>query len=90
MAKNAKERQKEYRDRQRLNSVDRRLNLWINSKAYSALERLTEHFKITKREVIEQLIIILDSDVTEIRKLDPIKWDEYFDEKALLRKEIKI
>ena len=50
MAKNAKERQKEYRERQRLNSVDRRLNLWINSKAYSALERLTEHFKITKRE----------------------------------------
>jgi hypothetical protein len=40
--------------------------------------------------VIEQLIIILDSDVTEIRKLDPIKWDEYFDEKALLRNEIKI
>ena len=40
--------------------------------------------------MIEQLIIILDSDVTEIRKLDPIKWDEYFDEKALLRNEIKI
>ena len=90
MAKNTKERQQEYRDRQRLNSVDQRLNLWINSQAYSALERLTDHFKITKREVIEQLIIILDSDVTEIRKIDPIKWDEYFDEKALLRNEIKI
>ena len=90
MAKNTKERQQEYRDRQRLSSVDRRLNLWINSKAYCALERVSDHFRITKREVIEQLIIILDSDVTEIRKLDPIKWDEYFDEKALLRNEIKI
>ena len=90
MAKNTKERQQEYRDRQRLSSVDRRLNLWINSQAYCALERLSDHFRITKREVIEQLIVILDSDVTEIRKLDPTKWDEYFNEKALLRSEIKI
>ena len=77
MAKNAKERQKEYRDRQRLNSVDRRLNLWINSKAYSALERLTDHFKITKREVIEQLIIILDSDVRQLATNNPPKFPEY-------------
>jgi hypothetical protein len=83
MAKNTKERQQEYRDRQRLNSVDRRLNLWINSQAYCALERLSDHFRITKREVIEQLIVILDSDVTKIRKLDPSEWDEYSNEKAL-------
>ena len=67
MAKNTKERQQEYRDHQRLSSVDRRLNLWINSQAYCALERLSDHFRITKREVIEQLIVILDSDVTEIQ-----------------------
>jgi hypothetical protein len=83
MAKSSKERQQNYRDRQRLDNVDRRLNLWISYQAYCGLERLIDHFKITKREVIEQLIIILDSDVTEIRKLDPTKWDEYFNEKAL-------
>ena len=64
------------------------MNLWINSKVYSALERLTDHFKITKREVIEQLIIILDSDVTEIRKLDPSEWDEYFNERVLRSNEL--
>jgi hypothetical protein len=83
MAKNTKERQQEYRDRQRLSSVDRRLNLWINSQAYCALERLSDHFRITKRKVIEQLIVILDSDVTGIKKLDPSEWDEYFNENAL-------
>jgi len=83
MAKNTKERQQEYRDRQRLSSVDRRLNLWINSQAYCALERLSDHFRITKREVIEQLVVILDSDVTGIKKLDPSEWDEYFNGKAL-------
>jgi hypothetical protein len=70
MVKSVKERQQEYRERQRHSDVDRRLNMWINSQAYSVLERLTNHFGITKREVIEQLVIILDSDVSEISKLD--------------------
>ena len=45
--------------------------------------RVSDHFRITKREVIEQLIVILDSDVTGIRKLEPSEWDEYFNEKTL-------
>jgi hypothetical protein len=46
MAKNSKERQREYRDRQRHEQVQRRLDLWVSSQAYRALERLSGHFKI--------------------------------------------
>jgi len=83
MSKSSKERQQNYRDRQRLGNADRKLNLWTSSQSYCALERLTDHFKITKREVIEQLIIILDKDVTEIKKLDQSQWDKYFNEISL-------
>ena len=49
-----------------------------NSQAYCALKRLTEHFRITKREVIEELVIILDKDVSERSKRYPSGHDEDF------------
>lgn len=64
MTKSSKERQQEYRDRQRLKKIDQRIDLWISSQAYSALERLTMHFNATKRDVIERLVINLDTQVT--------------------------
>jgi len=69
MAKTSSERQQEYRDRQRLRKVDQRIDLWITSQANSALERLTEHFGSTKREVIERLVINLDMQVTATSSL---------------------
>jgi len=70
MAKSTKERQQKYRERQRLGNLDRRVNLWINAQAYGALERLADHFGIPKRQVIEDLIVILDTDVSKMTELD--------------------
>ena len=47
------------------------------------LEGLTDNLRITKREVIEQLVIILDTDVSEISRLDQSDWDGYFSQKEL-------
>ena len=69
MTKSSKERQQEYRDRQRLKKIDQRIDLWISSQAYSALERLTTHFNATKRDVIERLVINLDTHVTATTSL---------------------
>ena len=57
MAKTTAERQRKYRTRRQQLGDDRRLNTWISSQAYSALERLSEHCGSTKREIIEQLLI---------------------------------
>lgn len=71
MAKSNKERQQEYRDRQRALNVDKNINLWISHEAFCALERLADHSKTTKRDVIEQLVILLDTDISAISKLAP-------------------
>jgi hypothetical protein len=47
------------------------------SKVYSALERLSECRGIIKREIIELLVITVDTDVSAISKLDPTEWDAY-------------
>ena len=70
MAKSTKERQQKYREQQRLGNLDRRVNLWINAQAYGALERLADHFGIPKRRVIEDLIVILDTDISKMTELD--------------------
>ncbi len=83
MAKSSKERQQEYRDRQLHNETGKRLDLWISSQAYSALERLTRHCKTTKRDVIERLVIILDMDVCATSKLEESQWGAYFNQRKL-------
>ena len=70
MAKSTNERQREYRAPQRQEQVQRRLDLRISSQAYSALERLSARFKIAKREVLEELILILDADIWAHPALD--------------------
>jgi hypothetical protein len=90
MAKSSRERQQEYRDRQRRNETHQRLDLWISSEAYSALERLTRHCKTTKRDVIERLVIILDTDVCATAKLEESQWDAYFNQRRLHGNEMEL
>ena len=79
MSKTTAERQRKYRARRQQDGDDRRLNTWISAQAYSALERLSEHCGTTKREVIEHLLITVDSDVSAISKIDSTEWDAYFE-----------
>ena len=85
MAKTSAERQRNYRERRRQGDGDRRLDAWISAQAYSALERLAECRGITKREMIELLVITVDTDVSAISKLDPTEWDAYFETPVVTR-----
>ncbi len=77
MVKTVAERQREYRERRQRDGDDRWLNTLISTQAYSALERLSERHGITKREMIELLVITEDTDVSAISKRDSMEWDAY-------------
>lgn len=79
MAKTAAERQREYREKRRFGrNNEHQLNAWISTESNLALERLAQHKGMTKRQIIERLLI--DADTRAIAKLDDSKpeWSEYF------------
>lgn len=78
MAKTAAERQKEYRARRNEGEGDRRLNSWITVGADLALERLALHNGLTKRAMLERLILDADGSVQAGLLLDSEEWDAYF------------
>ncbi|MGH8536279.1 MAG: hypothetical protein ACREXM_07375 [Gammaproteobacteria bacterium] len=66
MTKAVAGRQPEYRARREKGEGARRLNTWISTHAYCALERLSKQCGMTKREMIELLVITADTDVSAI------------------------
>jgi hypothetical protein len=79
MTKTSAERQAAYRAWR--DDGDRRLNAWISSKADFALERLAKRYAVTKRAMLERLIIAED-DRTRTRRrrdLSGMEWNAYFD-----------
>jgi hypothetical protein len=69
MAKTAAERQKDYRAKRPFagDNGERRLNTWISSSAHFALDRLAASYGVTKREMIEKLVV--EEDQKAIKKL---------------------
>lgn len=61
MAKTAAERQREYRARRNEGEGERRLNTWVTAGADLALERLAGHYGLTKRAMLELLILEADA-----------------------------
>ena len=83
MAKTAAERQAKYRATRCFAGKDgngeRRLNIWISTEASCALDRLARRYCVTKREMIEKLIIDLDTSVLKtFQNADSKEWDQYF------------
>ena len=80
MAKTAAERQRTYRAGRALagDSGERRLNTWVTTDASLALDRLARRYGVTKREMIERLVIAADG--VERAPLDPdsAEWGDYF------------
>jgi hypothetical protein len=80
MTKTIAERQAEYRKRRPTagDNGERRINTWITTAAYLALRRLANRNNITKRAMLENLI--LEADQKNLSSLDPDskEWDEYF------------
>jgi hypothetical protein len=69
MAKTAAERQKDYRAKRPFagENGERRLNTWISSRAHFALDRLAASYGVTKREILERLVV--EEDEKMIKKL---------------------
>ncbi len=59
MAKTAAERQAAYRGRRATagENGDKRINTWVDAGAALALDRLAQHHKMTKREVLERVLL---------------------------------
>lgn len=80
MAKTAAERQKEYRAKRPFagDNGERRLNTWISSSAHFALERLANSYGVTKREMLEKLVIAADEKAIEsLGGLDTAEGEAY-------------
>jgi hypothetical protein len=60
MAKSSAERQRAYRARRTEGEGDRRINGWISTAADLALDRLARHHNLTRRGMLELLILTAD------------------------------
>ena len=82
MAKTAAQRQAQYRARRPHAGDDgngeRRLNLWVSTRADLAVKRLARRYCVTKRQIIERLAIAEDDRISSDIDLDSPEWNEYF------------
>jgi len=81
VAKSSTQRQREYRARRRTahgGAGERRLNTWVRAEVDLALGRLARRYGVTKRAMVERLIV--EADEAELRRMDPDspEWDAYF------------
>lgn len=81
MAQTTAERQAAYRKARPTagENGERRITAWVTTGAALALARLAQHHGVTRRELLEQMIIAADDEITA--QLDPAspEWAEYFD-----------
>lgn len=80
MAKTTAERQKDYRAKRPFagDNGERRLNTWISSSASFALDRLAASYGVTKREMLERLVMAEDEKlITNIGGLDTAEGEAY-------------
>lgn len=79
MSKTAAERQAAYRARRPFagadNNGERRINTWVNTGTYLALERLARRDGVTKREMLERIVIAEEARVTS--SLEEDAWEAY-------------
>lgn len=81
MSKTNAERQTDYRRKSvDLNDKDgeRRINTFVRSQAYYALRRPAAHRGVSKKEIIETLLIEADELATKEMDIDSTEFDEYF------------
>lgn len=61
---------------------ERRINTWVNTGTYLALERLARHYGITKREMLERLVVAEDARITATMVDEELR-DAYYGKSAL-------
>ena len=78
MPKTSAQRQAAYRSRRDHGEGERRLNTWISTSASFALERLARRHRLTRRALIERLVLAADQDMIATLDRDTPEWDHYF------------
>lgn len=81
MAKTAAERQKEYRRNRQVagENGERRINAYVSTRAALALQRLSNRYGVTKREMLERLLITEEDKVLQGLDLDSEEGKNYLD-----------
>lgn len=81
MASNT-ERQAAYRKRRDTAGAngdgEKRLNSWIDSRAMLALERIARYHQLSKRDMLERLILAEDEQAARGLNLDSPEWEKYY------------
>jgi hypothetical protein len=79
MAKTGAERQKEYRAKRPFagDNGERRVNTWVATRTYLAMERLANRYGVTKRELLEHLVTAEEEKVLKDIKLDSPEGEQY-------------
>lgn len=81
MAKTPAERQKEYRAKRQFAGEDgngeRRITAYVSTRAALALQRLSDSYGVTKRELLEKLLIAEEDKVLKGLNLDSHEGRKY-------------
>lgn len=82
MAKTAAERQREYRASRQLagENGERRIAAYVSTRAALALQRLSNRYGVTKREMLERLLIAEEDKVIHGLDLDSEEGKSYLGE----------
>lgn len=75
MAKTNSERQKAYRENKQ---GDKALNVWISHEASLALKRLSAHYDVPQKEIIQEMILLADRQISDSLEKDSYQWQDYF------------
>ncbi len=81
MAKTAAERQADYRERRATagENGERRLNTWVSTGAALALDRLARRHGLSKRAMLERLVLDADEGIVSALDPDSAEWATYFE-----------
>ena len=82
MAKTAAERQKQYRASRQFagDNGERRVSAYVSTRAALALHRLANSYGVTKRELLERLLIAEDEKILKGLNLDSSEGKKYLGE----------
>ena len=82
MAKTAAERQKQYRASRQFagDNGERRVSAYVSTRAALALHRLANSYGVTKRKLLERLLIAEDEEVLKGLNLDSPEGRKYLGE----------
>ena len=80
MAKTVAERQAAYRKGRSVagENGERRINAWVSTAAFLALGRLAKRYGVTRREMIERLVLESDQEIVDTLDPDSEAWSAYF------------